>query len=214
MKMDDVVARRLEDLVRRGAHLVSTYNATRNKPYAECRAWIAAASNLIRVLCPVETVTYHIEAKAVAESEGSYDYQVETLMHLLQYLSQDIDAGLLRSIEDRAVGQTYDDFLEHAAAYHAQRRHFEAGVIAGATFEDTVRRICRKHGITDKGENLEDLISALVKQGIFSATKAKRARVGAHVRTKATHAQPDEFDLSDVGSTIDIARELISQHLD
>ena len=60
----------------------------------------------------------------------------------------------------------------------------------------------------------DDLISALAKADIISQTKAKRARVGAHVRTKATHAQWDEFDLNDVKGAIDFCRELISEKLD
>jgi hypothetical protein len=65
----------------------------------------------------------------------------------------------------------------------------EAGVIAGVVFEDALRRICRKHRITEKDVNLDSLISALVKIGALTDMKAKRARVAAHVRTKATHAQ-------------------------
>ena len=54
----------------------------------------------------------------------------------------------------------------------------------------------------------------LFRSEILTGTKAKRARVAADVRTKATHAQWDEFDLADVSATIDITQELISVQLD
>ena len=52
----------------------------------------------------------------------------------------------------------------------------------------------------------DNLISALSKANILSATKAKRARVAAHVRTKATHAQWDEFDEDDLSTAVGISK--------
>lgn len=54
----------------------------------------------------------------------------------------------------------------------------------------------------------------MVKNDIISQAKAKRARAAAHVRTKATHAQWDEFDNNDVQGTIDFTEELILTHID
>ncbi len=54
----------------------------------------------------------------------------------------------------------------------------------------------------------------MTKKDIISQAKAKRARAAAHVRTKATHAQWDEFDLDDVKGTIDFTEDLILKHLD
>lgn len=47
----------------------------------------------------------------------------------------------------------------------------------------------------------------------LSGVKAKRARAAADVRTKATHAQWDEFELDDVRSTIEFTRDLIETKL-
>lgn len=90
----------------------------------------------------------------------------------------------------------------------------EAGVISGVVFEDSLRRICRRNGIQEKGEKIDKLISDLVKADVLTQTKAKRARVAADVRTKATHAQWGEFDKNDVKTTIQITEELILNHLD
>jgi predicted nucleic acid-binding protein len=67
---------------------------------------------------------------------------------------------------------------------------------------------------TEKGKTLETLIVDLVNAEILTQTKAKRARVAAHLRTKATHAQWEEFDLKDVDTTIDFTEELILKHLE
>ena len=126
----------------------------------------------------------------------------------------DIDRGLLSSVADMARAETFDNFLDHAKSYQADGSKQESGVISGVVFEDSLRRVCEKYGIQQVGIKLDSLISELAKNGIISQTKAKRARVAAHVRTKATHAQWDEFDLPDVAVTIDFTEELITNHID
>lgn len=59
---------------------------------------------------------------------------------------------------------------------------------------------------------LDQLISDLEKAGHVMAVKAKRARAAAQ-RTKATHAQWDEFEAADVEAAITITRELIDKLL-
>jgi hypothetical protein len=180
-----------------------------------CRAWITTVINAIQVLCPDETSPYRKQADNVSKRETGYTihHDVNELKSLLKFLLKDIEAGLLISIADRASAETFDDFLEHAVAYLNENRKEQAGVIAGVVFEDSLRRICRKHEIEDKNISLDDLISALTKIGVLTATKAKRARVAAHVRTKATHAQWNEFDISDISPSINFTRELIRQEL-
>ena len=85
-------------------------------------------------------------------------------------------------------------------------------MLAGVVFEDTIRRICRGKGISEKDRNLEDLINDLARQGVINALQSKQAKVAAHVRTKATHAQWDEFDLDGVSNTIQTTRRLLQDH--
>ena len=132
---------------------------------------------------------------------------------ILRSLLQDIGSGLLASIEDQTRASVFDDFLDHAKEYAKQKLSNEAGVIAGVVFEDTLRRICRNEGIAEK-QKLDSLIDELVKSSTLTQVKAKRARVAAHIRTKATHAQWDDFELEDVNTTIDFTEELILKHLE
>lgn len=125
----------------------------------------------------------------------------------------DADAGLIVSVANQASAEVFDDFLEHAVSYLSQTKKNEAGVIVGVVFEDTLRRICRVHGIVEKDLKLDTLISELSSKGELTPIKAKRARAAAHVRTKATHAQWDEFELADLKATIEFTRELIEAKL-
>ena len=181
-----------------------------------CSAWLTAAQNLVHLICTDPNAPYRSKADRVALGQHGYmiNAAVGELAAVLKALQNDAALGLLASVADRARAETFDDFLDHAAKYLQDKRKNEAGVIAGVVFEDTVRRLCRKNIIVEKGKQIDELISALSSKGEMSGIKAKRARVAAHVRTKATHAQWDEFEFEDVRATIEFTRELIVSKLD
>lgn len=182
----------------------------------DCAGWVVAALNVVQLIIPDPNSAYRKRAEEIASRQFNYDiaFYVGEFSSLLKKLLEDIQLGLLASVENRAKAEAFDDFLDHAKEYLKDGKKQESGVIAGVVFEDSLRRICRKHGIEDQGEKLDYLISKLVNKGIISQTKAKRARAAAHVRTKATHAQWDEFDLNDVNITINFAEEMITSMLD
>lgn len=182
----------------------------------ECIAWITAAQNAVHLILESPAAPYRLTVDRIASQNHGFVIHsaVGALSAVLKRLMADAASGMLASVADQARAEAFDNFLDHADAYYKDSRKNEAGVIAGVVFEDTLRRICRKNGISEEGEKLDGLISALATQGKLSSVKAKRARVAAHVRTKASHAQWDEFGLEDVRATIDFTRELIEAHLD
>ena len=219
MPMEEDIRTRLQQLLGESSHL-SQGNENRQctdpVQMQACSAWLTAAQNLVHLICTDSNAPYRSKADRVALGDHGYMIHegVGELAAVLKALQNDADLGLLASVADRARAETFDDFLDHADVYLKDSRKNEAGVIAGVVFEDTVRRVCRKSMIEEKGKRTDELISALSSQGQLSAIKAKRARVAAHVRTKATHAQWDEYEIADVRATIEFTRELIVSKLD
>jgi len=217
MPIEDGITQRLKDLsveaerLRRGNSIGQVLSEVHRQ---ECVGWISAALNVVQLACPDSANAYRKKAEEIAADWRGLmiPTRVGELAELIKNLSTDLQAGLL-AIAGRARAATFEDFLEHAYAYLGEGRWQPAGVIAGVVFEDTIRTICRKHKIEEKGRKLDDLISEVAKVGVISGTKAKRARAAAHVRTKATHAQWDEFDLSDVSAAIDFTREVVDSEL-
>ena len=142
---------------------------------------------------------------------GVTQEQIGSMIGVLQSLQKDIEAGLIGDLTDRVRAEVFDDFLDHADAYLKEGRK-ESGVIAGVVFEDTLRRIAKKYD--EQEPKVDTIISNLVTKQVFTAVKGKRARAAADVRTKATHAKWDEFDLSDVRNCIGFTRELITNYLE
>ena len=190
--------------------------ATSEHQCQECSGWLVSAQNAVHLVCNSPSMPYRANADALVARQHGYviNQAVGEMAAILRALLVDAEAGLLASVADQARAEAFDDFLDHADVYLKQSRKNEAGVIAGVVFEDTSRRLCRKHDIAETGVKLDTLISELSNIGELSAIQAKRARAAAHVRTKASHAQWDEFALEDVQATITFTRELISAKLD
>lgn len=187
-----------------------------NSHVAQCSAWLTSAQNCVHLVFSDPNNAYRKMTDRIADRPrhlGTHSFVAE-LSATLQALIVDAEAGLLVSVANQSRAETFDNFLDHAVAYLKCKKAKESGVIAGVVFEDTLRQVCRKNSIPEKDEKLDKLITNLVTCGQFTDVKAKRARAAADVRTKATHAQWDDFDLGDVDATIKFTRELITEKMD
>jgi len=179
---------------------------------ADCEAWLVSAQNAVQLCTPLGSA---YRAKMDSLASGHHGWIVNQAVGkgraVLRSLLQDAQAGLLVSVASHAQAEVFDDFLDDAEAYLERDRKNEAGAIAGVVFEDTTRRYARSLSLPEKDVKLDEVISSLASGGHVSAVQAKRMRVAAHVRTKATHAQWDEFEAGDVSATIHITRELVDR---
>ncbi len=219
MEIEKKVRNKFEELINASDRLKhgDEHGQVRGEAHSQdCIGWLASAQNIVHLVVTNPGNPYRASVDKICSSDRGYCVQgsVGEVSVILRSLLQDIDSGLLASIEDQTRASVFDDFLDHAKEYAKNNLSKEAGVIAGVVFEDTLRSICQNEGIAEKGKKLDSLIDELVKAGTLTQVKAKRARVAAHVRTKATHAQWDEFELEDVKTTIDFTEELILKHLE
>lgn len=221
MTIEDTIKERITELIAQAQSLSQgdQHGQVRSESHKQqCKGWLAAALNVVQLIIPDATSAYRTLAEEIATRSSGYRVcgNVGELASLLQNLLKDVEKGLLASLADRARAEVFDDFLDHAKSYLKDGRKNESGVIAGVVFEDSIRRVCRKQNppIVERDVELDQLISALSTKGVLTATKAKRARAAAGVRTKATHAQWDEFDENDVSATIEFTEEFILNQLE
>lgn len=208
------IRQKIEQLIARAKAIPQTTSgmAANLTQYNICEAWLTEALNIIQVAIPQPENAYRTKIETLAK-RASKNSSVKAAELIFESLLSDIDAGLLGNLGDKIAAGLFDDFLDHAEAYVQLDRKMEAGVIAGVVFEDTVRRIHRENIADDKDKKLEDLINGLARHDIITGQQSKQAKVASHVRTKATHAQWDEFDLQGVADTIQITRLLLREHL-
>ena len=132
---------------------------------------------------------------------------------VLLNIREEIEQGLLGSFASGIQASIFDDFLDHGKAFLDADRKNEAGAIAGIVFEDTIRKLCLKHGIEDVDKELDTLISALARANVLNGLEAKRSRVCAHLRNQAAHAKWDQFDASAVKEVIEFLRTTLIPRL-
>jgi hypothetical protein len=208
------VRKKIEDLIRRSTQIAPPGLTLKNKEHkAACESWITEALNIIDFAVPIEDNPYKKAITRLGKGSGLFLDRVIAMASILASLLSDLDAGLIADFGNKIRAETFDDFLEHADAYRQEGQKQAAGVLAGVVFEDTIRRICRNKNIEEKGEELDKLINALARKTVITGQQARQARTAAFVRTKATHAQWDEFDLNGVTETIALTRTLLAEHL-
>ena len=218
MKLEERIENKFKELITQGSHLKQgdENGQIRSDDHAyDCKGWLTSAQNLVHLVVSNPKNPYQTSVDSICAIDRGFCIQesVGEVTVILQSLLSDINNGLLSSVENQTKALVFDDFLDHAKAYSKQKMKNESGVISGVVFEDTLRNICRNNGIEESGVKLDQLITELTKLEVITQIKAKRARVATHVRTKATHAQWDEFELSDVKTTIDFTEELINENL-
>ena len=214
--LEEAVRTKIEELISRVAGLVggTRGGVLRNaQQVGLCRAWITEALNVIELAVPIENNSYRRQVQKIGEGAGNLVDQVYSIGAILHALLSDIDAGIIADFGNKIRAETFDDFLAHADAYRKEGQKQAAGVLAGVVFEDTIRRICRDKGVAEKGEDIDKLISALAKQTVITGQQARQARTAAFVRTQATHAQWDEYELDGVAETITLTKTLLQDHL-
>jgi hypothetical protein len=205
---------KLADLINRGRSLSSAHEIRNDQHFGQFEGWLVEANNAVRLAVPLSQNAYRQRMEKIADPDGKAIIRcVASATEILIGLWRDIEAGLLGNLSDKIRAEAFDDFLDHAEVYRQEDKKMEAGVICAVVFEDAVRRIYRSKIGDDKGNPLEQLINALATQGIISGQQSKQAKVAAHVRSKATHALWDEFDLTGIDGTIQITKTLLREHL-
>ena len=211
MSIEQRVRARVDTLIARAAYLSAQRPQVAEHVgrdiLDECAGWVASAENILQIVFPNVSSPYRMMA---IQASGEYaSHRVGKLSGVLRAMLVDIDAGVIATVADAARGEIFDDFMDQADYCLKANKVSQAGVLAGVVFEDTVRKLCRKLQIGVVGAKVDVLISDLEKAQVLTPVKAKRARVAADVRTRATHADWEKFEKADVEDTIKIGRELI-----
>jgi len=179
---------------------------------ADGNAWVAEAINVVELAVPNPLQPYRRRLFAATLPLTAIEC-VYGISSLLRSLLEDIDLGLVSTLSNAIRAETFDNFLDQAVAYRDRGYKDQAGVIAGVVFEDTVRKIHADKVGGLKGQPLEDVINDLARKDVITAERVKQAKVGAHVRNRASRADWAELSMEGVDDTIKITKLLISEHL-
>jgi len=157
-------------------------------------------------------------AEAYFKQDPSADYAIIHCMQVcggvLANLKEEIDAGLLDSLEARVTGDVLSDLVKLArtALEEAGDGARNVGaVLTAAAYEDTLRRLLRKAAIADK-EKLADVITSLKDAGFLVGPEVGVAQSHLNFRNRALHAQWDALDRTVINTVLAFVEQLLLKH--
>ena len=166
------------------------------------------------------------QARNLAESikrwesnyESSYGLKSQiwpVIRGTLKGLQRDLDAGLLGSLELRGAGISLGDMLTLAKEALADTREGTddvAAVLAGAAFEDTIRRMGETLAGVEGRPKLQKVIAALKKQDLLTGPAATLVQGHLQFRNDALHLNRDALQEELTAGCISFVEGLLMKH--
>lgn len=163
-------------------------------------------------------VTSAHESAARTNGRGivTSDTTINKLIGILLAVRQDIEAGYIRTLEDRARDALSDDLLETASSIAAQSAP-AAVVLAVSVLEEHVRKLAAARDIDTRKANgghrsFEDMTADLLNADVLSSSE-KRLMGGWYAqRTSAAHGHFDDVVADTAPGIIDGVRAMLVTH--
>lgn len=214
--MQEQLLSRIQALIEQGLVVTRSGSEYWVDDVARAQAWMASTANVIQQIAPTGSF-YRQEMDRLAThpdlKNGIPTTVIQKVFGVLRSVQDEAKEGLVAKIEYQVFATAFDDFLDHAAEFHKSGKAKEAAVLVSAVFEDTLKRVALKNGLTPSGVSLDPLIDELTRLSVFTPVKAKRMKSFAGVRNSALHAEWEKLDLKDIGNAIDGVRELLDDYL-
>jgi hypothetical protein len=139
---------------------------------------------------------------------------VQNIMQLigqLKFIKDGLENNWITKLQYEIEGNEMLEFLNHSVNYTIKGIKIQSSVISSAIFEDTIRKIGKRHSIENK--NLEQILNSLKSNNIFTSVFAGKLGYYSKVRNKALHASWDEFTLEDIQQLNSDLESLIREHI-
>jgi hypothetical protein len=126
----------------------------------------------------------------------------------------DIDAGLVGTVERRAMGEVIADMLGLAkeALGHGVKSHNVAAVLTAAAFEDTIRKMGATLANVQGRPDLADVLTALKNAKVLIGAPLTTAQGFLKFRNDALHADWANLNQATIGSCLAFTEGLVMQH--
>lgn len=171
--------------------------------------------NLISRVCG-ENSAHYKELKNIAEDKqmNSNSYFFHMCYGILEAAHNDFTEGFLFDLRALINAELLGDFIEQAETLLKEGYYVPAASLAGATLEDSLRKLCEKNKIVvPEKTSLDKLNIELARASVYSKLIQKEITAKADIRNNADHGNYDKFSKEDVKSMIDWIRRFESEYL-
>jgi hypothetical protein len=150
-----------------------------------------------------------------AHLEHNSQSVIEACLGALRNLKQELDSGLIGTLQKRISSEVLTDLVQLARAVLEEpgdNAKNVSAVLAAAAFEDTIRRMGSSFAGVMGGSDLSDVIGALRAAGILVSPQLGIAQSFLNFRNRALHANWDQIDRAAVNGVLGFVQELLLKH--
>lgn len=218
MKLDPIIAKRFEELIRVGNEVLSTrrsvaaIGAPAIVDARKAEEWVTSCVSFIGRVLGSDSEHYKRLQK---HSEKVAQHHHATLAAaVLSSAYDDYKGGYLFEAIKRIRAEVFDDFLEQAAHFLKEGYFGVSAVLTGAVLEDTLRKLCAQKGIiVPEPPKLDLMNSELAKVGVYDKMIQKKVTWLADIRNKAAHGKWADFSEQDVEEMLRVTRRFSEDYV-
>lgn len=159
---------------------------------------------------------HYLELRRLAETKESANdgWYLPHCLGIIKAAQHDFDHGLIFNLRALVAAELLGDFVEQAEFLVREGYYVPAASLAGAVLEDTLRKLCQKHGVTFPEKTKIDRLNAdLAKAGVYDTLVQKRITALADIRNNADHGNFDRFTMDDVEDMVKWLRRFTADYL-
>lgn len=206
-------AKRFADLIKEGKSFpIEISHGTRHIQTGPWKLWAASALNLTSHVLGQHSVHYQELQKTVNSFQG-YVSNAEAAVAVFEAAWRDIEAGVVGSLEKRAAGEVFADFVTAARTALSEGQKDVAAVLACAALEDTLKKFAALNDVDVKGKTMDGVIGALKAAGLVSGAQKGLLEAMPKIRNAAMHADWQKLSEPDVASVIAFTQQFLLLHL-
>ncbi|MDD3190493.1 MAG: HEPN domain-containing protein [Candidatus Pacebacteria bacterium] len=172
---------------------------------------VTEAQNLIRKTCGDDS-DYYINLKELNREFRAADSK--KYKGVIEAAYNDYRDGFT-NIDLFIKAEIFEDFLSMSEYLLEQGYNAPAASLAGGVLEDSLRKLCDKHGILyPEKTKINSLNTDLAKAGVYTALVSKEIIAKSDIRNNADHGKFKEFNEKDVKEMIEWIRRFIIDYLE
>lgn len=200
---------RLAQLAQEGRQLVedATYDQFGEptvEPRPRAQWYVSARAALVAAFGESAHYVALFDEESVA-GRSIYSGGLDACVGILNGAQDDIEHGALDDMRMLVAADLLDDYLEQARHLLDQGYKDAAAMLAGATLEALLRRLCERHSVDCAPDApIKTMNDSLGKRCVYTKLRLKQVDVWADTRNNAAHARFDAYKEGDVREMLEV----------
>ena len=216
--MKKEVLAQVNTLIETGQQLIEAfqnhiYGTNFRVPETELRAYVTSALAAIERIAGKNSQFYgNIPQESITSKDATRFNFISTVTGVLLALRNEIDQGLLESLESRLRANIHDDFLVQASELLDAGYHVAAMVLIGGVFENHLQKMIQAHGHKLPNKGNISKYNDMLRDNAYAQTIWRRIQSISDLRNVAAHGKGSTLNSHDVKEAYAFTQRFIADH--